>query len=227
MNESVGGVEAKARPMDKKQPVDWELAERLYRAGQLSVREIARQAGCNEKAIRKRAMKDGWTRDLTHKVKVAVRTALVRSEVRTKAAGAKVSDQEAIRQAGETGAAVVRSHRTDISSAADTVRLLSAQLREAADNRQEIEDQIAAELDPQIEASKGPARQALYAKKARMLQAVSLPAHANVALSLSTALKNLVGLERQAWNLDDGRSSDTPYEEALRQLFDGQGGTGT
>lgn len=35
---------------------DWEAIESLYRAGKLSIREIARQHGLTEAAIRKRAL---------------------------------------------------------------------------------------------------------------------------------------------------------------------------
>ena len=45
-----------------KTKVDWELVEKHYRAGLLSLREIAKEAGCTEGAIRKRAKKDGWSR---------------------------------------------------------------------------------------------------------------------------------------------------------------------
>jgi DNA-binding Lrp family transcriptional regulator len=41
--------------MTERMSVDWEAIEREYRAGQLSVREIARQQGLSHTAINKRA----------------------------------------------------------------------------------------------------------------------------------------------------------------------------
>lgn len=61
---------------------DWELIEKLYRAGLLSLREIAKAAddAVTEGAIRKRAKKDQWTRNLG--AKIAQRADdLVRKEV--------------------------------------------------------------------------------------------------------------------------------------------------
>jgi hypothetical protein len=48
--------------------VDWEAIEREYRAGQVSVREIARKSAVTEGSIRKR---DGWTRNLADQVREA------------------------------------------------------------------------------------------------------------------------------------------------------------
>lgn len=48
---------------------DWEAIETAYRAGVMSLREIAAQHGISEGAIRKRAKRDDWSRDLAAKVK--------------------------------------------------------------------------------------------------------------------------------------------------------------
>lgn len=47
---------------DEKQPIDWAEIERDYRSSSMSVREIARWYGVDEKAIRKRAKAGGWER---------------------------------------------------------------------------------------------------------------------------------------------------------------------
>jgi hypothetical protein len=43
--------------------VDWLGAERSYRQGEISVREIARREGVSEGAVRKRAKAKGWSRE--------------------------------------------------------------------------------------------------------------------------------------------------------------------
>lgn len=43
---------------------NWIEIERLYRAGQLSVRTIAASQGITHGAINKRAKRDGWGRDI-------------------------------------------------------------------------------------------------------------------------------------------------------------------
>lgn len=53
----------------KRAAPDWERIEADYRAGLLSVREIAAANGVSHVAIGKRVKRDGWERDLnaTHK----------------------------------------------------------------------------------------------------------------------------------------------------------------
>ena len=53
--------------MTTKQP-DWEAIERAYRAGLLSIREIASAHEVSHTAINKRAKRDGWERDLSEKI---------------------------------------------------------------------------------------------------------------------------------------------------------------
>ena len=54
--------------MNEKRVVDWESIERDYRAGLLSVREIAAAQGVSHTAIQKRAKVEGWDRDLKAKI---------------------------------------------------------------------------------------------------------------------------------------------------------------
>ena len=54
--------------MTDKQPTDWERIEQLYRAGLLSVREIAATCGVSHTAINKRAKAGSWDRDLKAKI---------------------------------------------------------------------------------------------------------------------------------------------------------------
>lgn len=185
--------------MTEKLPPDWELAERLFRAGQLSLRMIAAQSHVTEGAIRKKAKKEGWKRDLTEKVQEAVRTALVRNDGTQ--SSTRVPDprteREIIEQAAENAVAVVRQHRRDLNGAQRACATLFAQLMDAAGNRLGDLDQVA----QQIAAEDG-----VFAAStlARFRKAMSLPTHAGVLRDLSTAMKNFQTLERQAWNLAEG-----------------------
>lgn len=66
---------------------DWERIELDYRAGIKPLRQIASENGISEGAIRKRAKRDDWSRDLSVKIQTKaeelVRKDAVRSEVRT------------------------------------------------------------------------------------------------------------------------------------------------
>jgi hypothetical protein len=96
---------------------DWQKIEQHYRAGTLSIREIARQNGVSDTAIRKQVKKAGWTKDLSARVRIQVRESLVREGSRPcELAGIKPSDAAIVDEAAAIGVAVVRSHRFDINA---------------------------------------------------------------------------------------------------------------
>lgn len=51
---------------------DWVLVEKDYRAGIRALRDIAADHSITEASIRKRSKRDGWTRDLTARIKAKV-----------------------------------------------------------------------------------------------------------------------------------------------------------
>lgn len=102
-----------------KTATDWEKIEAEYRAGQLSVREIARQHEITEGAIRKRAKAECWERgDLAEKVSQRVKNELVRGEVRS-ATRAHVDDAVAVEVAATRAVEVVRQHQRRLSTLND------------------------------------------------------------------------------------------------------------
>lgn len=105
---------------------DWEAIEAAYRAGQLSIREIAKAHSISEGAIRKRAKAECWTRALADKVREAVREKLVRSDgtqpSRTR------TDAEIIETSAQIGFDVVTSHRRDLQQLHGLKRVLADRL---------------------------------------------------------------------------------------------------
>lgn len=75
-----------AREPDDKPAAHWPTIEADFRAGIKSIRQIAREHGLSETAIRKRAKAEDWTRDLSAAIQAKaddlVRREAVRNEVR-------------------------------------------------------------------------------------------------------------------------------------------------
>lgn len=106
---------------------DWESIEAAYSAGVKSIRAIADEYGVTEGAIRKRAKRDGWHRDLSHSVRSAVKSKLVRtsgtqSDVRT--------DADIIDEASDEITQVVVGHRKQITLWKGIATKLAATLSE-------------------------------------------------------------------------------------------------
>ncbi|PKH18842.1 MULTISPECIES: hypothetical protein [Pseudomonas] len=193
--------------MTTKQP-DWEAIERAYRAGSLSIRTIAERQGVSDTAIRKKAKVQGWARDLSDQVRKEVRSKLVRGEVRNDQGANCELDAEIIEEAAEEGARVVRSHRRDIRKATNLANLLMDDLLSTIRRREEIEEDIEAETS---EDNNGM-------RRASMLAAVSLPSNSKTLFQLSSAMKNLQVLERQAYSLDEKEKTDEADE--LSKMMD-------
>ncbi len=167
---------------------DWESIERDYRAGVLSIREVAKVHSVSDTAIRKKAKAERWERDLTDRVNEKVRTELVRAEVRT---ADPQTEREIVEVAAATVVQVVRGHRGRIKQGNELVELLTKQLIDVAGRREEFETAI----EIVCAEDKSPERMA------RLMKAVSLGSHASIAVNLANATKVWVGLERQAFNI--------------------------
>jgi predicted DNA-binding protein YlxM (UPF0122 family) len=100
--------------MDSKN-IDWEAIQREYRAGILSVREIASIFHISHTAINKQVKKnpDYWKRDLTQRVKEEVSRKIVSDEV------SNADEETIIKQASDRAIEVIRQHRTAITKLAE------------------------------------------------------------------------------------------------------------
>lgn len=182
---------------------DWTAIERAYRAGVVSIREIGREHGVSDAAIRKRAKAEAWVRDLTAKVQERARSKLVRdlgSQEGSHEQRAR-TDEEIVEQASETQASVVRIHRRDIRTGRSIVGALFSELQEASEQRHEIAEAIEKATEKDRDGK----------RRAMMHRAVGLPSRAATMQSLAGALKTLVTLERQAFNIEtDPTDDDAP-----------------
>ncbi|WP_314102731.1 hypothetical protein [uncultured Stenotrophomonas sp.] len=117
------------QPTDNKNgrpDIDWERIEPSYRAGLLSVREIAAQHGITHGAINKRAKRDGWTRDPQAKIEAKADALVSKQQVSREVSNeAKVSERVLVEASAQVIADIRLNHRKDIARArAMTMSLL-------------------------------------------------------------------------------------------------------
>ena len=114
---------------EKPARADWERIEAEFRAGQLSVREIARQFGVTEGAIRKKAKAESWTRPLADKVREAVREKLVRADGTHEGTHPqRATNADIVSTASERGVQIRLSQRRDIEQLHGLKRILATRL---------------------------------------------------------------------------------------------------
>ena len=181
-----------------KSKADWEAIEREYRAGILSVREIARRHGITEGPIRRKAKEKGWERDLTQKVKTRAQEKLSRSgedaqDATGDATATRVDEERAVEENADRVVGVVTLHRRDIRTGRETVEMMLDELR--AECKMPGLSEMA---EQHIEESGASQREAQAIRKA-----VSLPGRAGVMRDLSQSMQRLINLERQAYSIDE------------------------
>ena len=187
----------------KKTVVDWSFIKPLFRAGQLSNSEIARQycsaysdptefkQTVTETAIRKQAKSSGWKRDLAERVRSEVREKLVRDEVRASNAredALEPTDEETIDKAAEAGAAVVRTHRKHLLELGNAAQGLLEELKNY----------------PTIETR--------YSINGEPYEVQTLTERAKILKALADVQARKQPLDRKAYHLDDGPSGTERVE---------------
>ncbi|MBL7635152.1 hypothetical protein [Atlantibacter hermannii] len=190
---------------------DWEAIESAYRAGVMSLREIASHHGISEGAIRKRAKRDEWSRDLNAKVKERaddlVRKAEVRKQVRSETV---MSERVLIEATAEVIATVRMEHRGDIRRARTLANALFDELEAECADVEALRKLGALMLDPD-DNGRDRLNELYHA-------IISMPDRVKSMKALSETLKNLIGLERQAYSMDEGEKDKVV--DALSDLMD-------
>ena len=130
--------------MARRNDIDWEKIERLYVAGQLTVRQIAEECGVSASSITLKSKKEGWVRNIADAIKE-----------RTKAKVAQIDVQslieESAQQSAHKSAQTLRKAIEDASDIAANVRLRQrAQIRieaERSESLQRLLDSTLSSLD--------------------------------------------------------------------------------
>lgn len=193
--------------------IDWEAVERDYRAGVMTLRAIGEEYGVSHVAVKKRADKEGWARDLAAKIK-AKADALVTKAAVTKEVTSerKLADQEVVEANAQLQADIILAHRSDIQRSRRVAMSLLDELEELTGNRE-----LFAELGELLrsEDDKGQDRlNDLYMK------IVAMPGRVDSMKKLADTLKVLVTAEREAFGIDEKKTTGKTLEDFLDAIGD-------
>lgn len=158
-----------------KQKTDWEKIEREFRAGILSLREIGDANGVSHVAVSKRAKAEGWPRDL--KAKIQAKADAMVNKALVNADVNKARESETVEAGAKAVVEVRLRHRRDIARAQTFCGTLMGELENAS---------------PTAEQGAESPRQVM-----------PLPARIDSMKKLSETLKVLVGLEREAYGIEE------------------------
>jgi len=186
-------------------PIDWSFIRLLWCAGGLSNRQIVRQYNeanldqdhwkptVTEGAIRLKAKRNGWQKNLADRIKKEVREKLIRAHYAPERANTNPEDQdnEIVEQAAETIAQVIQLHRKDICK-------LKSQERDLLRRLREDEDQVI------IGWYQG--------KPTEHTIKMGLEQRSRIYQRLVAAICQRIKLERLAWGIDEANPNSEIYE---------------
>lgn len=195
-----------------KKIINWEKVELDYRSGIKPLREIADEHGITHGAINKRAKRDGWTRDLTAKIKAKsdylVSKSLVSSEV---SKDRRIQETEIIEANANKMADVDLSHRRDVSKARNIAMSLLSELESQVTNKELYEN--LGELMRTADEKGMDKLNEIYHK------VISFGGRTDSMKKLGETLKTLIDLERRVYKIDDDGGVGR-FEDWLRKERD-------
>lgn len=180
----------------KRPKVDWEAVERDYRAGSKTLRQIGEEYGCSHVAVKKRAEREGWSRDLSVRIKEAAEAKVTKAEVtRIVTKEAAISERQVVEVNAQLLADVVLNERSDVKRARSIVQKLWELVEVELDHPEELE-KLGDLLRSEDEFGNDKLNDLYRA-------AIGLPQQVKNAKALADALKVLIELERRILKIDD------------------------
>lgn len=192
--------------------IDWPAIERDYRAGVLSLRELAAANGITHGAINKRAKRDGWTRSLGERINARAEALVSRAAVSAVVSARALVTERQIIEANATRIAQVRGeHRADIRKMRDLAASLLAEVEAQSANPDLI--QRLGDL------MKAPGEHGLDKLSEAYKKIISTPGRVETMKKLVETMRCCIAMEREAYGLDvAARSGD---ENPLATLLAG------
>jgi len=200
--------------MAERKQVDWESVERDYSAGLLSLREIAAKYGVSPSLITRKKNEGEWPKDLTSKIQAkadSIITGVNTGGVNTGVNSKKASEKEIIEVNAQAIVNIKLAHRGDIRKSKNIVNSLFDELESTTDNR-ELFEQLGEILRQESDSGQDKLND-IYKK------VISLPQRIDGVKKLTDALKTMIGLEREAYDITAApTATDTAMSSFVKSL---------
>ncbi|RQZ57432.1 hypothetical protein DF057_28730 [Burkholderia cepacia] len=196
---------------------DWERIEAEYRAGVLSLREIAKlHPGVSHVSIKRRADKEGWTRDLAEKIQAKAEDLVTKQAVTSDVTAKRAVTEREVIDANATRIAQVRGeHRADIARARQLAMSLLSEV--------EAETSGIAHLQELGELLFNPDDRGRDRLNEIYMKVISSAGRIDSMKRLSETLRHLISLEREAYGIKEAEKPESgvkmvPVTDADRRL---------
>jgi hypothetical protein len=197
----------------EKKVINWTQIEKDYRAGIKPLRQIAEENGITHGAIRKRAERDDWTRDLSAKIQAKADAAVSKAAVSNQVSKERAAtEREVVEANAELQYKIRISHRVDIQRVKALLMSLLGEAESQSDDRA-LYRQLGELLASPDEDGNVDKLNEIYKK------AMSLPQRVTVVKQVTETLATLIKLEREAFGIDKEEKASGGYESLLRELY--------
>lgn len=186
--------------------VDWEAVERDYRAGLKSLREIGKDHGVSHVAVKKRADREDWVRDLSSRIKAKADALVNSAELPAAVTAETKAADNAIVEANATAIMRVRlAHRKDIARARAMANRLLEELETTT-----ADPGLYAQIQGLVALTEGMSKKDADKLAGAVQKTLELPNRTATMKMLADTMTKLIGLEREAYSLktDDAKSPD-------------------
>lgn len=200
-------AEKQAKPV-----VDWERIEVEYRAGVMSLREIAKMhPGTNHVAITRRAKAEGWARDLNRQIRQRADELVTRRAVTPDETARRAVTEREVIEASALQIARVKSEHRVIGGRINTLGL--ALLREI-----ELQTGDPALLEQLGELMRNPDDSGMDKLNDLYRKIISTPSRIDSGKKAAEMLKTGIGIDREAWGLSDAGAGGSDFERMLTEI---------
>lgn len=196
----------------KKKEVDWVRLEADWRANIKSMRILEDEYGISKTRIGQVAEENGWTRDLSAKIKARRQAKLDSALLDSKLDSERPAlEGEVIEAAAQTQTEVILWHRKAIGRTRELALHLLGELESVTDNRLELADLGEMLRDPE---------QKTRDRKLEIYNAViEYPTRIEAAKKLAETLRLLIGLEREAFGIEGRGAGDLNVTNNIQIAF--------
>lgn len=205
--------------MSNDKDIDWERIEIDYRAGLLTLREIAEQHKITHAAIMKRAKRDKWERNLQARIQARadelVSKTLVSKEVTKERMD---TEKKVIEENAHALVEVKRSHIQGINKLQKVCDDLMSELVTQSISKEELQQIAEFAVLQQTQDGDQPDPKDVQKRLDSFLKLLGLSDRADTFKKLVDAKTRLVTLERTIFDFDKGAGSKQSLGEFLESL---------
>ncbi len=180
--------------MAEKKQIDWDLIERDWRAGIKTKSQMSAEHGVSRQAIDKHFEKRGITRNLADQIRDKAASMVARAIVEA-APLSPATEREIVDANATMQSEIILAHRADIRRTRRIAMKLMDELEIQTDNA-ELLEQLRDALDD-------PENKGMQKRLEAFDKLMSLGSRAGTMRTLAETMRTLIGMERQAFGLDD------------------------